>query len=166
MKQIYILPALCLMSGLAVGQVTYPSDTILSSEESQVLKIERQKRSIDSAIPSYNKIEKSRDSLGYRIVYYDGKELRLIEVFYKENGIDKKASWYFNKGLLFYCESEWIRADGNRISDDEKYYLADEHLIKWIIGENDVDTNSYGFLKAAKSIADYALKLKLENTYP
>jgi hypothetical protein len=151
------------MTSTGFSQQNILDGVYLESDEELVAGIESIKKDIDAQIPSYTKIEKAKDSLGYRGAYFDGKELKMVTVFYKEKELYKSVSWYFSKGKLVYAESSWTHAHRRTDFNDEKLYLENEHLFWWTIGGTSVEKTSVRFTKAAEDIGEYALKLKMEN---
>ncbi|MEO8086245.1 MAG: hypothetical protein ABI763_05475 [Bacteroidota bacterium] len=157
---ILFLLVICTLPSFAQNE--FLDGVYLSSDEELIKEINQQKELIDKKMSAYHKVEKVRDSLGYRNAYFDGKELKLVIVFYRENNLDKTKHWYFQKGKLVYGEST-ISAIGYGSQKDEKLYLDNEHLFWWTIGGIPVDRNSVMFKKSANELGYYSLQLIMEN---
>jgi|GEM_PF-6794057 len=149
---------------LCFSQKYFLDGVYLESDVELSAKIDGLRKLTDAQLGSFVEIRMAQDSLGFRDAWFDGKELRLVTVFSKQNFEYKKANWYFYKGRLIYAESFISDKEDNRIlAIDEKYYLDNEHLFKWMQGDQQVEKNSVNFTKAANGIAEQALKLKMEN---
>ncbi|CAN5679959.1 hypothetical protein BH11BAC1_BH11BAC1_23450 [soil metagenome] len=157
---IILLLVICTVPSFAQNE--FPDGVYLPSDEELIKEINQQKEHIDQQISAYRKVEKAKDSLGYRNAYYDEKELKLVTVFYRESNLDKTKRWYFQKGKLVYGEST-ISTIGYGTQKDERLYLDNEHLFWWTIGGNPVDRNSVMFQKSANELGYYSLELIMEN---
>ena len=163
-RQLIILYCLLLLTPSAFSQNNILEGVYLESDEEIIAKIDLIKKELDGNIASLTEVEKT-DSAGYRYVYFDGHELKIIKSFYKENELYKSASWYFHKGRLIYAESFWTDESMITWFSDERLYFENEHLLQWIIGNTIIDKSSAQFKKASEEIVSFALKLKLENRF-
>ena len=136
---------------------------LVKSDEEQITSIDKITQEIKANLSSYTKSEKVKDNSGYSYVYTKQNELQLIVAFYKDKDVDKNVEWYFRYGRLIY--SEQIRTDKatNKIVDNEKFYLDNEHLFAWFKSGKKVDVNSPEFKKTADELTAYADKLRADN---
>jgi hypothetical protein len=138
------------------------------SDAQQIDDIDKLRQEIKNNISTYQKTEVECDttgSTGYRYVYKNGSDLKLIAIEYKDKRdpgkyIDKKVEWYFSNGHLIYCEQVWTDIPTGKIVDDERFYSNDQHLIAWIKSENEkVDSTSQEFKDVDAQLVAYGNKL-------
>ncbi len=109
---------------------------------------------------SFQKIEKLKDSTGYRYLYLKGDDLQLVRVFFKDEHIDKKIEWYFSKGQLIYSQQIWKDNTTGKTIDNQKCYLNNEQLITWIKSGSAVDPSTKEFKEVSAGLSAYASKMK------
>jgi len=155
---------------LFLTRVAYPqiSDIdlavlLMKSDEEQIKDIDQMRQEIKNNLNSYSKSEKVKEHSGYRTVYRKGKDLQLIAVNQKDHSVDKRVEWYFHNGQLIYCEQAWTDRSTNKIIDQEKFYLENEHLFAWFKNGQAINAASEDFKKTADELNAYAANLKSEN---
>jgi len=135
------------------------------SDAQQITDIDKLRQEIKNNISTYQKTVVINDTNGYRHVYKNGSDLKLIAIEYKDRRdtgkyIDKKVEWYFSNGHLIYCEQVWTDIPTGKIVDDERFYSNDLHLIAWIKSETGkVDATSQEFKDVDAQLVAYGNKL-------
>jgi hypothetical protein len=134
------------------------------SDQQLMLSIDNVRIGIKNNIASLTKVEKFKDSTGYRYAYFKEKDLQLITVYFKDQNIDKNVEWYFSNGKLIYSEQTWINTELGQIVDNEKYYLDDNRLIAWVKTDKSlVDKTSHEFIEVDSKLPVYGEKLQKDN---
>lgn len=146
----------------------YAQEVHTRLEKQQMKNIDKIKHEILKNIGTYQKIEKFKDSTGYRDVFIKDKELQLVIVDFKDKQdadklIDKKVEWYFSKGELIFSQQIWTDLKSDKIVDNERFYICNGHLIKWFKFKNWMDKNEQEFKDADRKLVEYAIKLKEES---
>ena len=129
----------------------------------EIAVIDKIKDEIKNNSNDFKKVEKLKDTTGYRNAYFKGKKLQLISAYYKDTSTIKKVDWYFQKGLLIFSEKLWTDRKTNDTLDYEKYYLSNERLIAWFKFDTPVERKSVAFKKVDYKMRDYIKDLKLDN---
>lgn len=138
------------------------------TDKQQIADIDKIRIEIKNNLDSFQKIEKFKDTTGYRYEYKKDNELKIIMVQYKDRRdpgkyIDKKVEWYFSNGHMIYTELIWTDIATNMEVDNQKCYLNDQHMIAWIKFDNTtVDKNSQEFKDMDTKLVAYGIKLKEE----
>lgn len=118
---------------------------IFFQSEDRISNIDKARQEIDAVLESCYKIEKQNDSLGTRYIYVKDNELQLITFEYKDKKIYKKTEWYFQKGQLIFSEQIVKNNLTNKLADDQKFYVNNNHLLAWFKFESKVDPASAEF---------------------
>jgi hypothetical protein len=133
---------------LALAIVIAQTTVCFAQDYNQIADIDKKVMEIKANIDKYRmKVKKSGDS-SIRITtttYRDKSVIKMITLVYKDNNLDKKTEIYYSNGQMIFHESIWTDSNG-KIVNDEKSYLQNHHLIKWIAGNGkEVDQNSNDF---------------------
>ena len=150
---------------LAIASILILTQGVYSqakSDKEQIADIDKIKKEIKANLNSYTKTERAKSSEGYRYVYTEGKDLRLVAVYFKDTIEDKNVEWYFYNNQLIYSTQVWTNRASKKIIDNEKFYLNNERLFAWIRAGKKIDVNSKDFKKVADEFPKYAAKLKTD----
>ena len=117
----------------------------LTQTNNQIADIDKKVKEIKDNINNYKtEAFKYADST-LKTTYSDKKVVKMIILSYKDNHLDKRTEIFFSNGQMIFHEQIWTDSKG-QIVNDEKSYLADHRLIKWIKTDNkEVDKNSDDF---------------------
>jgi len=159
-KYFFLLAANLMLAFSAPAQMGILDGVYLESDEEVVARIESIKADIDAHLSSYTKIEKAKDSLGYRYAYYKGNELKKIKAFHKNQDNFQSASWYFQNGKVILAVSILTDAPEKTIFNSEKLYFDNEQLTVWIVAGKPIDKNSNYFKRTASTMPANFSKLK------
>jgi len=121
----------------------------------------------------YRKTENINDSTGYKYVFRQDKELRIVMMDFKDktqqgNYIDKKVEWNFLNGDLIYSEQVWTEIKTNKIIDKQQFYFNKYnnawYMAAWIKFDNkEVNPDSQEFKDKETQLVAYGLKLFKES---
>lgn len=112
---------------------------------------------------TFQKIEKINSDIGSKYVFLNNKEIQFITVKAIESTVEKNVEWYYIKGELAYCETNWLDIKTKTILRHEKQYLKNGHLIEWIDSNTSaVKPSSPEFKKLDTELVAYGVKLKNE----
>jgi hypothetical protein len=116
--------------------------------DNQISDIGKKVDEIKANIDQYRKkVEKSGESTLniIKTTYSDKKVVKMVTLSYKDNNLDKRTEIFYSGGEMIFHESIWTDNNG-KIVNDEKSYLENHHLIKWITGNGkEMDKNSKEF---------------------
>jgi hypothetical protein len=164
MKKIISLIILGLLSIAGYSQMSYENDysndmTLLKNDSlGQIRRIEKEVGKVNTN--ELKMMEIAKDKNGYRHDYFIGNDLKLVQVYYNENDIEKNVSWYFNNGQIIYSTQLWTNHKTKDTIDNERLYFYYENLIAWTKNGKPVDENSSEFKKVGVDLKEYAHKLK------
>jgi hypothetical protein len=131
------------------------------TEKQTMLDIDKVATEIKSKLNTYNKIEKNNSVDGYKYVFLNENELKLITVKVIEPNTEKNVDWYYLNGVLTYTETKWFDIKSSKIVKHEKQYLNNGHLIGWVNSDNKlVDNTSSEFKSLEDELNAYGAKLK------
>lgn len=118
--------------------------------------IDKKTKQITNDLFAYQKVEKFRDSSGYKIVYVSNNKIQKIEICTIQENIEKKVEWFYYKNTLIYSEKKWIDLTCNKIIDQEKFYTNKEELLAWFDKNNQfIDYNSCHYQDICNSLIAY-----------
>src|ERR1051326_8435956 len=147
MKKIFITTLALVIPAMMFGQ-----------QDPAFLRIDKVRKDIDDNLNSFAKEESASDSLGSRLDFFSGKDLRKEEINYNDLGVVKRVCWYFSGKTLVYCEQWWTDANGLLV-DHEKFYLNHQHLLSWTRNDTQVDPKLEEFSKVDKELVAYGVRL-------
>ena len=127
----------------------------INKHESQTANIDSIVSIIKNNISNYKqKINKWSDSSNHvQIIYRQKKTIKFSSLTYRENNLNKKTDYYFNKGQLIFAEFTW-KNDSSKIVYVENFYRTNGHLIQWIINDKKIDIASKEFKNMDKQLID------------
>jgi hypothetical protein len=103
----------------------------LFSQKSSIAVIDEAVALIKNNLETLQKEEKETSPEGYRHVYYNGDETKMIVV--EENGkIEKNVAWYFKDKSLIYTETNWTDSATGKNLYREKTYHDKSGMIAWL----------------------------------
>ncbi len=147
---------------LIIASFVLTHGSFTQTENQQVFDINQEVQKIKNNIQEFEKIEKFKDSTGYRYVYLKDNEVQIISVLFIDENIHKKVEWYFSNGELIYSEKIWTNIDSNIVIENELCYLGGRKLILWTKGNDVVDDTSKEFKDFESELITYCDKLSKE----
>lgn len=160
---------LIITSALLFNQSIYSQDisqynsALTPQPVKEITSINKIKEEIKSNLSDFKKVQKSKDSTGYRNAYFKEKKLQLVSAFYNDTSTIKHVDWYFQKGQLIFSEQLWTDVKTKDTLNRERFYLQNERLIAWFKFDQPVDRKSVAFKKVDSKMSDYIKDLKLDN---
>jgi len=131
------------------------------TEKQTMSDIDKATTEIKSKLDIYTKVEKHTSADGYKFVFLNDKEIKVIIVKSIEPTIEKNVEWYYVNGTLSYCETNWVDIKSKKVVKHEKHYLNNGHLIAWVNIDNKlVENTSSEFKKLDDELNAYGTKLK------
>ncbi len=136
-------------------------DLLISTDTAQQIReIEKFKENIKNNINNFQKIEKYKDSLSFRNVYFKDKVLQLVKVQQIDNKVEKNVEWYFLDEQMIYAEVIWINIETKQNINHEKCYLNRWQMIAWVNNENKfIDLKSTEFKLRESELVAYGKKM-------
>jgi hypothetical protein len=167
MKQIlFILTAFFFAPGLSVAQ---SADSIISNIRIKYQDIRNNLKSYDTVSTD---LEEGSTEGGEATGYYNGKDIKLIEITYYGEMGKTKLEYYFDNGRLFFVfenRYKYNRPIYDTIAFDPKktrvtkdrYYFHNEKLVRWLDNNNrkidlTISTNAI----FGEGLTDHAYKLR------
>jgi hypothetical protein len=133
---------------LALAIVAIQTTVCFAQDDNQIADIDKKVTEIRANIDKYRTKVKTSGDNTIRITtttHRDKRVIKMVTLLYKDNNLDKKTEIYYSNGQMIFHESIWTDTNG-KIVNDEKSYLQNHHLIKWIAGNGkEVDQNSKDF---------------------
>ena len=113
------------------------------NRDTAIASINKMRQEIKNNIPNFRIVKSIEDSTSRRNIYSNAeKELQLISIYIKRDGMDKYVVWYFSNNHLIYSEQVWTDSRTGELVDNEKLYMSNDHLIYYVSNGQPMDSAS------------------------